>query len=142
MVDGLDRRAVAAHDKLVGDGDAVERAVLGDWQHERVIEAAGALHDRAAAGAAAKNRNFPRFARGHVHFGCDLVRVANNDERLRRFPEAQALRAFAGFAPIEQRLVARQIFSGRGKCQVEMAHRDFAGVGGHVKVYCSRTFPC
>ena len=100
----------------------MERAVPGDGQDERVIEAAGALHDRAAAGAAAQNRNLPRRARGHVHLGGDLVRVADDDEGLRRFPEAQAFRAFAGLAPVEQRLVRRKIFRRRREREIEPLH--------------------
>jgi len=138
----LNRRTVVAHDELVGDGDAMKRAVLGDWQDQRVIETAGALHDRAAAGATAQDWNLPRLARSHIHLGLNLVRVADHDEWFWRFPKAQAFHAFTGFAPIEQDLVAREIFGGRGECQVEMAHCDFAGVEGRVNVYCSRTFLC
>ena len=45
-------RAVLAHDELVGDADVVERAVGGDSQNQRVVEATGALHHGAPAGTA------------------------------------------------------------------------------------------
>ncbi len=39
-----------------------------------------------------------------------------------RFPEAQDLPAAAGFAPIQQRLVGREIFGGRGERQIKLLH--------------------
>ena len=106
-------------------------------QDQRIIQATRSLHDGPAAGAAAENRNLPRLARGHVHFGLNLVRVADDDERLRRFPKTQRFMSGAGFAPIQQRLVAGEIFGGRGECadrDASFQATDFAGVRRQVMV--------
>ena len=112
---GFNRRAVLAHDELVGGGDAVQRAVVGDPQNQRIVQAAGTLHHRAAAGTAAKNRNSLRFTRRDVDLRRNFVGITDDDKMFARFPEAQDFPAVAGFASIQQRLVAGEIFGGRGE---------------------------
>ena len=119
VLSGCNCRAVLAHDELVGNADVVERAVGGNSQNQRVVEAAGALHHRATAGTASQNRDAARFARRDVHFRRHLVRIADDDEMFTRFPKAQHLLAVAGFRGIQQHLVARQVFGGRGERQIE-----------------------
>ena len=115
-----------------------ERAVLGDGQNQRVIQAAGPLHHGSAAGAAAQNRNLPRLARGDVHLGRNLVRVADDDEGS---GDSQKRRVSAPSPDSHQSSSASshaRFSAGEGQCQVEMVHCDFAGVGGQVQVYCVR----
>ena len=52
-------------------------------------------------------------AEGEVDFGRGFVGVAQDDEVLRRRPEAQQFVAAAGFAEVEQRLVAGEVLLGR-----------------------------
>jgi len=112
-------RAVTFHDKPVCRGNVVKRTIKLDFEDESVIQASGALQYGAAARAAAVNGNAACFASRDIDFGANLVGITNDDKKFLRFPKAQNFFAGARFTPIEQCLVAREIFGGRSECQVE-----------------------
>ncbi|MGA3285506.1 MAG: hypothetical protein ABSD57_13750 [Verrucomicrobiota bacterium] len=115
----FNRRTVTFHDESVCRGDAVKRAVFRDFQNERVVEATGALQHGAAAGTTAVNGNSFHFASRHIDCDASFVGIANDGKMFARFPKAENFLTCASFTPVEQRLVARKIFGGRGERQVE-----------------------
>ena len=78
-----ERVVVALEDVVVGLGDAGKRTGFGDAEDEREIQAAGALDDGAAAGAAAQDRHAGALRGVEMNFGRGLVGVAEDDERRR-----------------------------------------------------------
>src|SRR5205807_8236932 len=119
---GFQRRAVALHHEPVRARDRLQRQVGIHSEDQRVIQAAGALENRAAAAAATQDRDAKFLARCDVYLARDAIRVADGDEVLLRFPETEHFRAVAGVAPVEQRLVAGEVFLRRRKWQVEVFH--------------------
>ena len=61
-------------------------------------------------------------AEGEVDLGGGFVGVTQDDEVLRQRPEAQEFVAAAGFAEVEQRLVAGEVFLGRPQREVAEFH--------------------
>ena len=61
-------------------------------------------------------------AEGQVDLGRGLVGVAEDHEVLRGRPEAQEFIAVAGFAQVEQRLVAGEVLLGRRQGEVAELH--------------------
>jgi len=112
--------AVAVHNERVGFGDVREGRIALDFQEQRVVEAARPLQDCPAATAAAQHRDAEALAGIEIHFGAGLVRIAEYGEVLARLPEAKDFIGESLFAPVEERLVAREILlrSLQGSVQV------------------------
>ena len=106
---GVERIAVAVHDKRVGCGDALHGRPLANPQNERVIEAARPLQHRSAPAAPAQYRNAQLPARIEIHFSRNFIRIPEHHEVLAGLPEAEDFIGAAFLAPIEQRLVTREI---------------------------------
>ena len=100
----------------------MERTIFRNFQKQGVVKTPGALQHGAAAGTTAVNRNCFALSSCHVELGGNFVCIANNDKMFARFPKAEDFFAIAGFAPVEQRLIAREVFDGRGESQVEQFH--------------------
>ncbi len=118
----FNRRPVTFHDEPVGRGNVAKWTVFGNFQNKSVAKTTGTLHHGAAAGTAAINGNSICVASCHVDFGCHFIGIANNDKILGRFPKAKNFFTGAVFAPLEQHLVACEVFGGRGERQVEKSH--------------------
>ena len=114
--------AEAFEDEAVGGGDAVEGAGVGDAEDQGVVEDAGALQDGAAAGAAAQDGDGVLLTEGEVGFGGGLVGVAEDNEVAGQGPEAEEFVALAGFAEVEEDLVAGEVFLGRREGEVAEVH--------------------
>ena len=81
------------------------------------------MEHRATASATAQNRHAVLPGAVEVGFGTRLVGVAEHEEMFARFPKAQdAAVAAVLLAQVEQRLVAGEVFGGRGQRQVEKLH--------------------
>src|SRR6267143_5909897 len=107
----LQRVTIALQHETVRLRDALESA--RDSQHKRVVQTAGALKHSAASCAASKNGNIPIAASVEVDFDGRFVGVANDHEIIAGLPKPEDAVAFSGFAPIEQRFIAGQIFGRR-----------------------------
>jgi hypothetical protein len=118
----FERGAIALHDEPVCGRDAVQRITRLDFQNQRVVQTTRSLQHRAAPGTASQNRHATAFAARKVDLRGNLVRVTDSDEMLRRLPESQDLAGFPCFSRVEQRLVAGEVFRGRGQSQVENIH--------------------
>src|SRR5438552_1825727 len=92
---------VAFEDESVGGGDAVERAGGIGAQNQGVVQATWSLQDGPAAGAAAQDGNGIPLAVREVDLGRDPVAVADDDEVLRRLPEAEQFPHKPCFAEVE-----------------------------------------
>ncbi|MGA9452856.1 MAG: hypothetical protein WBW41_16105 [Verrucomicrobiia bacterium] len=118
----FNHRSVTFHDKSVYRGDAVKWAIVCDLQDERIVQTAGTLKHGTAARTTAVNGNAFSFASLGIDFVANFVGVSNDDKMFLRFPKAEDFLTIAGFTPVEQRLVVREIFGGRRKRQVEQFH--------------------
>ena len=117
------------HDELVGFADVSQRTGVWNSQNQRVIEAAGTLQDRAAAGAAAHHRDAIVPGLVEIGFSADFVRVTEHQKMFRWLPDAQSFASLAGLGQIEQRLIASEVFRRRRQCEIEKLHsRSIAGV--------------
>ena len=114
---GAQRVRVTLHDGRIG---VVDRGV--DRQDQGIVEAAGALQHSAATGATPQYRYAVPPGTWQIRFGAGFVGVTEHDEMLPGFPEPQNAIAAIGFAPVEQRLVAGEVFFGSGQRQVQQFH--------------------
>ena len=114
---------VFIHDELIGLADVGERAGVGNPQNQRVVETAGALQNRAAAGAAPQHRQAILPGLGEIDLGSNWVGVAKHEKMLGRLPDAEDFRRRPGLAQVEERLVAGEIFRRCRQCKIKKLHR-------------------
>src|SRR5207249_10639961 len=111
-----------AHDEAIGGGDAMQWLPFGDSQNERVIQAARTLEHGPTTTAPPQHRDFFHSA----NFPIDLLRhsipVTEHDKITVRLPKPENLIGAVDFAEIEQRLVAREVFLGRGQNHIKAGH--------------------
>src|SRR5581483_4609937 len=117
-----DAVAMPFQDQAKSIADGFE-PVRGAVQNQRVIQTARSLHHGAAAAHAPQHRNLAPRAGLAIDFRGDPVRVAEHDEIIFRFPDAQRFALenvrFVGF---EQRFIAGEIGARIGKTVIEIFH--------------------
>jgi hypothetical protein len=91
-------------------------------EHQRIIQAARPLQNRATAAASAEDAQARLAARRQIHFPRHDIGISGHDKTLLRLPKAQDLRAGAVLARVQQSLVARQIGGGGGEREIKMSH--------------------
>src|SRR5437868_15099968 len=80
------RFPISLHDKPIGRSDARKRAVLLDFQHERIIQATRSLQHGSAAAAPAQDRDSFGSTSRSIYFGRHVVAIADHHEIVRRLP--------------------------------------------------------
>ena len=116
------RVAVAIENEPVGGGDAVARARVVKAQDKRVVEHSRSLEDGAAAGTAAQDGDIEALAEREVHLDGGFIGVTQDDEISREGPESQEFIAAAGFAEVQQGLVASEVFLGGPQGEIAKFH--------------------
>jgi len=107
-----DGRAIFLYDILVRGGDIAGGAGFGNLQNQGIIQATRQLHDGAAAGTAAKDRNSTLFAGGDVHLGSDLIGITHNDKHRLRLPKYEGFVAGAGLTQVQQGFIRCEVPGG------------------------------
>ncbi len=100
---------VTFHDEAVGFGDGGGRADQVEWKDEGIVEAAGALEDRAAAAAPAQDRDPQRITAIEVNLVRQACGVADDDERNGGFPEAENPGPAVGLAFLQHGLFPSEV---------------------------------
>lgn len=109
------RRLMRGHDVTVRAGDGRQRRVSVDREHQGIVQATGALQNRAAAAAPTQDFHTRLSASGQLYFAPDFIGISDDNEAMLRFPEAQQISLAAFVARIQQRLIAGEIRGRRGK---------------------------